>query len=137
MDNAGNAEPFGDAEAETIVDAAPPTAEVEPLVPLVNEESFTVAWTGSDGGSGIRCYDIQYRLNAGPWELWQDCTAATSATFTAAEDGVYEFEARAQDNVGNVEDFTGQPEAGVLVDARRPFLQPRAWFPIAIKDGQP
>ena len=67
--------------------------------------------------------------------LWQDCVAAsvTSAPFRAANDGFYQFEVRALDNLGFLEAFANQGEAATIVDVEPPFLQPRAWFPIILK----
>jgi hypothetical protein len=129
VDQEGNPEPFGDAEAGTTVDAVPPVSQVTPLPPTTATPSFPVSWSGTDDGSGIRCYDIQYRVDQGPWALWLQCTLLTSATFVTPGDGHYEFEARAQDNVGNVEPFTNVPEAGTVVTAHQP-LEIRVWLPI-------
>jgi hypothetical protein len=74
---------------------------------------------------------VRYRVNGGEWFLWQTQTLATSATLNAVEDGIYAFEARAVDNLGHVEPFTGQPEADIIVDAEAPFLQPQVWLPLA------
>ena len=56
-------------------------------------------------------------------------TLATSALFTAAEDGVYAFEARAVDNAGLIEMFVMQAEATIAVDAEAPFVTPSVWLP--------
>jgi hypothetical protein len=50
-----------------------------------------------------------------------------------AEDGLYEFEVRATNSIGQVEDFTGQPEAWKIVDLQAPFIEPRAWLPVMFK----
>jgi hypothetical protein len=135
VDNAGNVEPFGDAEAATTVDNQPPVSQVEPLPTIINETTFTVSWSGHDhGGSGIHYYDVQYRYNNGPWIIWQQQTVATQALFTASADGFYEFEARAVDNLGHVEPFTNQPDTGVIVDAEPPFIEPRLWLPLIITE---
>lgn len=131
VDNAGNVEAFGDPEAATTVDSQPPTTQVTPLPAIVGVTSFTVSWTGSDGGgAGIQYYDVRFRVAGGEWQLWQQQTAATSALFVAPGDGLYEFEARAVDNRGMVEEFTGQPEAATIVDVAPPFVQPQLWFPL-------
>jgi hypothetical protein len=135
MDNVGNLEEFGGPEAATTVDTRPPVAVVDPLPPVTNSASFAVSWSGDDhGGSGIAHYDVQYRVDGGPWALWQQQTAITSALFTAAADGFYEFEARAVDNVGHVETFRGIPEASVFVDLTPPFVEPRLWLPLVAHD---
>jgi hypothetical protein len=136
LDNVGNLEDFGGPEASTTVDTRLPTAVVNPLPPVTNTPIFTVSWTGDDhGGSGIAHYDVQYRINGGPWVLWQQQTVGTSAQFTAAVDGLYEFEARAVDNVGHVETFRGIPEASLLVDVTPPFVEPRLYLPLIVKEG--
>lgn len=115
-------------------DTTPPTATVAPLPAIVNSSTFTVSWSGDDGdGSGIAYYDVRYRFNGGAWTAWQQQTLATSASFTAMNDGYYEFEARAVDNEGNVEPFTGQPQASTIVDANPPFVEPISWLPIIFK----
>lgn len=133
-DRAGNVELFGEPEAGTTVDARAPATEVDPLPTVSRSSSFTVSWTGQDDGSGIAYYDVWYRFNQGGWNLWQDQTLTTSTTFNTEEDGVYEFEARAVDEVGNVEMFTGEPEASILVDARAPFVEPRGWLPLIFRN---
>jgi len=130
-DRAGNVEPFDDPEASTTVDAQPPTTVVDPLPAITSSTAFSVSWTGSDVGSGIDYYDVRYRFNGGDWLLWQDQTLASSTTFNAmGGDGLYEFEARAVDNLGLVEDFTGEPEASIIVDAVAPFVEPQLWLPL-------
>jgi hypothetical protein len=138
VDDAGNAEPFAGAEAATTVDAAAPVTTVQPLPPLTNDASFTVSWEteeddGSNDGSPIAYYDVQYRFNGGDWVPWQQQTLATSATFTAQRDGYFEFEARAADGVGNIEPFNNQPEADIMVDMESPFIVRRIWTPLIYK----
>jgi hypothetical protein len=134
-DRAGNVENFGPPEASTTVDAQPPTTSVNPLPAITSITSFPVTWTGEDEGSGIRYYDVRYRVNGGSWFLWQHQTLAVSTTFNAMGDGLYEFEARAVDELGMKEDFTGHPEASVIVDAEPPFVEPRAWLPLIFDNG--
>jgi hypothetical protein len=123
-DRAGNVEPSGPAEASATVDDQPPTSSVHGLPVIEREAAFNVAWSGRDGGSGIRYYDVRYRVDGGDWIPWQQRTLATDAVFTALVDGQYAFEVRAVDQLGNQERFLGRPEASVTVDARAPFVQP-------------
>jgi hypothetical protein len=129
VDNAGNVEEFGGPEAATTVDTQPPVSTVTPLPAIVGVNSFTVSWSGSDAGAGIQYYDVRFRANGGAWQVWQPRTTATSALFVAPGDGLYEFEVRAVDNRGLVENFTGEPEAATIVDVVAPFVQPQLWFP--------
>lgn len=133
VDNAGNEEAFGPAEAQTVVDSQPPTSTIEPLPSIIQQNSFTVSWSGADNGAGIQYYDVQYRYGNGPWQIWLPQTLATSATFSNATDGLYAFEVRAVDNVGNVEAFINQAEASIIVDAVPPFVEPRARLPVVFK----
>ena len=93
---------------------------VEPLPPFVGR-NFVVRWSGSDQGpAGIAHYDVQYRVDGGPWTDWRMGVTFTQDEFTGGEDGrFYEFRARGVDNAGNVEAFGG-PEASTTADFRPP-----------------
>lgn len=132
-DRAGNIEQFGAPEAGTTVDAESPTTVVNALPAITRTATFTVSWTGEDDGSGIQYYDIRYRFDDGSWVRWQDHTLVTGTTFTAMDDGVYSFEARAVDNIGNVEMFTGRSGATIIVDVEEPFVRPRAWLSLIFR----
>jgi hypothetical protein len=134
VDIAGNVEDFADAEASTTVDAAAPVTTVNPLPPISDTMTFIFGWSGEDELSGIAYYDVRYRVNGSAWQLWQSQTLATSVPFTAQVDGIYQFEARAVDKVGNVEPFRGVPEASIAVDAVAPFIEPRLYLPLIRKD---
>jgi hypothetical protein len=134
VDNAGNVEAFGDAEAITTVDVRPPVSQIDPLPPVTSESSFVVAWSGTDVGAGIAYYDVRYRYEGGPWVLWQHQTEATSAIFTAMQDGTYEFEVRAVDRAGLVEPFTGEQTASITVEAG---MEIRVWLPIIYNMASP
>lgn len=135
VDIAGNVEPFGGPEATTTVDTQPPVAIVQPLPAVTHSSSFNVSWSAGDSVSGIAYYDVRYRYNNGAWTVWQVKTLATTAPFTAADDGVYAFEARAVDNAGRVEMLTGQPEAATAVDVEAPFMAPRLRLPAIFKNA--
>ncbi len=156
VDNAGNVEPFGDAEAATVVDTRAPVATITGPSGIIRNVSnddddgdgdiddnntFRVTWEGldSDGrsnnvrveGSGIDYYDVQYRINDGDWILWQNNTEANNAPFLPREDdAVYYFEARAVDRRGLAEPFRNVPEASVALDRQAPFIEPQLQLPI-------
>jgi hypothetical protein len=138
VDNVGNVEPFGAAEAQTTIDTTPPNAVIDPLPAVTGSESFTVTWSGTDGGgAGILYYDVRYRYGAGEWQLWQVNTLATAAPFYTPEgDGPYAFEVRAIDQAGNYEPF-GAAEETIMVDALAPYLQPVGWLPLMFRAGAP
>ena len=123
VDNEGNVEPYGDAEASTIVDAQPPRTFVEPLPAYIQTNSVNLTLGGGDLGSGVESYDVRYRFNGGEWILWQQQTTTTNLVFDSIEDGLYEFEARAEDEAGLVEPFHEEVEAEILIDANPPFIE--------------
>lgn len=130
VDNVGNVEPFGGPEAGTTADTMPPVTVVDPLPAIVHTDSITVSWSGSDDVTGIQYYDVNIRMGNGDWNRWLPLTTATSFTATGLADGWYQFEARAVDNLNHVEPFLNQAEAGVVIDADPPFVEPAIWLPV-------
>ncbi|MCB0016585.1 MAG: DNRLRE domain-containing protein, partial [Anaerolineales bacterium] len=124
VDNVGNMEAYGGPEASTTADTDPPVSTVEPLPPLLNDDAFTVTWDGSDSVSGIQYFDVYWRFNGGPWQIWQQQTVATSFALANLADGNYQFEARATDNLGHVEPLTQMAEASIIIDTEAPFVTP-------------
>lgn len=112
-----NAPPWSSvgAQASTTVDTLTPNATVNPL-PEFSLTSGTITWTGSDNLSGIRTYDVQFRVNGGPWELLvQNAPVSqTSFAYSGAPAGFFELRARATDNVGNIQPW-GNPQASTTV----------------------
>ena len=103
------------------IDNQAPTAIVNPLGQW-SRGTFQVTWSGQDnsGGSGIRHFDVQSRLNGGAWQNWQTATTATSANFTGVNAGFYEFRVRAVDWAGNVGAWPNNPHASTRVDSVAP-----------------
>jgi hypothetical protein len=123
VDNAGNVQPFGGAQAETTVDTMPPAVSVDALPGYTFTPSFQVSWSGSDnpGGSGIQSYDVQFQRDNGPWQSWLVNTTRTSAQFTGGQDGsIYGFRARATDVAGNVQPYTMVAQAATRVETTGP-----------------
>ncbi len=133
VDNVGNVELFGASEAETTVDAQAPVSTINSLPAITTNNNFTVSWVAAPDVSGIQYYDVQYRFNSGSWDLWLPQTLSTSAIFNNAADGLYAFEVRAVDNLGQVETFTHTPEAAIIVDNEAPFVTPQFWLPLVVK----
>ncbi|MSP12127.1 MAG: hypothetical protein EXR62_04120 [Chloroflexi bacterium] len=89
-------------------DASAPTSQVEALPPY-SLPTFTVHWSGTDGGSGIANYDVYYSdglpSSTNNRIRWFSATTSTSAQFTGVVGHTYYFAARARDNAGNMETF--------------------------------
>lgn len=132
-DAVGNVQPFpAVAQAATIVSTAPPRASIIPFnVRITSALSFDVRWQGQAGlGAAILGFDVEYRYNNGPWQLWLSSASTTIASFTALNgDGVYEFRVRARDDRGRVGDFAGGPGNRIIVDRDPPFIEPRLLLP--------
>jgi hypothetical protein len=144
-DNAGNVQPHSPvAQTQTTV-VLQPASTVLPFVPPILRhtdpvtDSFTVEWTGFTApGTTISLYEVKFRFNNGPWTLWRS-TTATSDTFVlpAADtatgpDGIYFFEVAATNSIGQKEDFTGVPEASIVIDRLPPYVTTRAYLPIVV-----
>ena len=146
MDNAGNEGPVPTnssfTQSWTRIDAEPPAATVNPL-PEASPAFFTVSWqdTKELSESGIRYYDVQYRVQGGQWLQLVYDTTATSTQFSQGQNGVtYEFRARGVDNVGNVQPWSG-PQATTtvytepIVNIQIPFSPPIYPQPGMAPDG--
>jgi hypothetical protein len=124
VDKAGNVQPWSSsAQAWTKVDTIIPNATMNALPPTTFSPNYGVSWIGSDnaGGSGIRNYDIQYRIDDGPWMDGLMQTTQTAEQVTGAEDGQrWEFRARATDNAGNVQPWSSVAQAWTLISTSGP-----------------
>ncbi len=132
-DAAGNVQPWDPApQAVTTVNTESPTAAIDPFpYPSTRDDQFPVSWSG-DAGAGLTVvsYDVRYRIGLGSWVSWLTGTSLTSQTFTdLGADGRYCFEVRATDSASRTGDYMGQQ--CIIVDREPPFLEPRAFLPIA------
>jgi PKD repeat protein len=82
--------------ANISVDTTPPELSIQGSGEIVTQSSVTIAWTGSDGGSGILAYEVQ--LDGGSF---QAIGTSTSLTLNL-EDGAHTITVRATDVAGNV-----------------------------------
>lgn len=122
-DWAGNVEnPKAVAEAVTQVaggpDSTKPVSHVSPLPATAPALNFTVQWSGTDTGSGIRDYTIFVSVNGGPFTAWLTQTKSTEAVFTGDFGHTYGFFSTAWDFAGNQEDFKSAAEAATQVPVR-------------------
>jgi hypothetical protein len=80
-----------DAISPTVAITAPSTAGL----------TFRVAWGGQDTLSGVRDYNLAYKVEGGDWLGWYTDTLQTSASFVSEKDQTYTFRVQATDNVSN------------------------------------
>ena len=118
--------------ATIALDATAPASQISSLNNPMSSLVFTVSWSGSDAGSGVKTYDIQYRDGlAGVWQDWQMATTAVSADFTGTEEHAYYFRSRAIDNLDNIEDWPTDPNGDVLATisfSRQVVISEVAWM---------
>ncbi len=133
VDNAGNVEAYGGAQASTTVDINPPVTQMTPLPPIQprGTTSFLVSWSGTDSVSGIAYFNVYVSFDDGPFMLWLPKTLATSDTYVPDQgDGVYRFEVNAVDGAGLIEPLGSGGKAATAIDNVPPFIVPAVWFPI-------
>jgi hypothetical protein len=105
-DNAGNEQPQNGVQASTKVDAAAPVVSMN-LLPEYSSSPVILSWGGTDSGSGIASYDVQWRQEGQEWQWLFENTTLTSYTAQGGVSGVtYEFRARGTDKVGNHQAWT-------------------------------
>lgn len=102
-------------------DAVAPTSAVLAL-PAESAARFLVSWNGSDGagGSGVAAFDVYVSTDGGPFALWLNDTAATSAYFDGDPGRVYGFFSVAADLAGNAEALKTASEATTAVPGANP-----------------
>ncbi|MGQ9582908.1 MAG: OmpL47-type beta-barrel domain-containing protein [Thermoplasmatota archaeon] len=125
LDVAGNREsPPSSPDAQTILDATPPTSGIVNLGPYQNKPKFTVSWTGADAISGLKSFTVYAAKDNGAFEPWQvDVTGdVTSALYSGEEGHTYSFFVIGTDFAGNSETIPPPPSriATTTVDATPP-----------------
>ncbi|MFN4227545.1 MAG: 6-bladed beta-propeller [Candidatus Ratteibacteria bacterium] len=105
------------------IDRTPPSSSVSNLNEYTKTTSFTVSWNGQDIGSGIACYDIQYRDGVnGIWTDWLIETTKTSEIFNGQDGHTYYFRSRAKDKGGNWENYPFDYDTYTMIDISKPVV---------------
>ena len=100
-----------DKQALITIDQTPPTSAVTALSTATVGTGISLNWSGSDVGSGIANYDIYVSENSGPWTLWLEKIAQTSARYSGQAGRSYSFFSVARDHAGLVETPSFAPDA--------------------------
>lgn len=87
-------------------DTTPPTirlgaTQIGTNVARLTWQGFDPNGRGDDGVSGIWSYDIQMRINRGPWTTLAEWQTTTSLRVPTRAGNTYTFRARARDRAGN------------------------------------
>ena len=94
------------------------------MEPYVNDPDIVLSWTGSDPtpGTGVAGYDLQHRLEDGPWGNILEDSPQTGMTHHGVE-GTHTLRVRARDRAGNVGAYSAEttvvPEPGNPQDWNR------------------
>jgi YVTN family beta-propeller protein len=96
-------------------DLSRPVSAMAELAPTQSHNWWLVSWAGSDTGSGIDRYDVQFKVGAqGAWRNWLS-TNMTQALFTNGVPGeTYYYRVRAVDTLGNSEAYRAGFDAMTL-----------------------
>ena len=100
-----------------------PVSKVITLPISTGNSKFTVSWNGTDKGSGIYYYDIDYSTDAINWKRWISKTTATSAEFEGKQGETYYFRSKAVDNALNEEMEHTVPDTSTKVDVTAPTIE--------------
>jgi hypothetical protein len=101
-----------------IQDIVSPVVDVN--CPAVSSEPFwDVSWSGWDPSpdSGLKHFDVQYKVESGGWQNWHTDISWTEDTFgptspvIVEDDHTYYFRVRAEDNVSNESSYTNGQDA--------------------------
>lgn len=119
------------------LDLGPPEAMLLPLSPWLPAAPFEVAWEGSDTGSGIANYEVQYRpLGTGAWRPWLT-TSASRGVFgqngepeTVRSGDEWEFRLRATDGAGNRGAWSNPLQVGIAAAKLSGRIQNAAGEPL-------
>lgn len=97
------------------VEAVLPVSNVSKLPAFTNTTNFTVYWDGTDEGSGIAYYSIDFSTDGITWKTWIPKTSDNSSVFTAKDNQTYYFRSKAVDKAGNEEANHTEPDTQTQV----------------------
>jgi hypothetical protein len=110
-------------------DAEPPAVVVK-CPAIISEPSWIVGWRDSydppPDASGLKHFNVQYKVESGDWQGWLAETSEIEATFgptspvTMKDGETYYFQVEAVDNVSNVQ--YGECETTYLTGVKKVFL---------------
>ena len=101
---------------------SPPTFSAPPKR-FTLTKGFAVKWSASDAGTGVKNYDVRYRVaprngGFGSYKTLLAATTSTSTNFTGNPGSAYCFSARARDNAGNLSSYGPEKCTAIPVDDR-------------------
>lgn len=115
-------------------DRVAPISAMEPLAETQTTNWWLLSWSGTDDGSGVDYYDVQYRVGeAGTWQHLLRA-AGHGVFFAGATPGnAYYFRMSATDRAGNIEPFPYDYETYTIAGPDSGGLYP-TYLPIVGSD---
>ena len=100
-----------------VLDALPPTTNVQPFSDTTEETTYQLIFSGGDdpGGVGLESYSLYVSQDSGDFELYLEGILGDTLDFLAIPDVHYQFFSRGVDYVGNLEPLKSAPEADLFV----------------------
>ena len=110
--------------ASSTHDNTPPDTSVNALSAYQTTSTFNLAYTATDGTSGVKYVELYYKKDGGGWTKYGSIytTSPISLDSSTTGDGVYEFYTVGIDNVGNVEGIPPSSDASTTVDTTAPTV---------------
>ena len=107
----------GSVQKNVRIDAVAPVVAIAPLPPHTDGTGETLDWSGgTDDGSGIQNYDVQWRVAGGSWvDLFTGTTQTSYFASGGTHGTTYEFRARGRDMVGNIPEWNTVPVVSTTV----------------------
>lgn len=108
-------QPIVTNEFMNTIDRLAPVSEVSPLPAETTDSIFTVNWSGTDPGAGIKYYHVFVSTNDSAYVLWLNYTSKTSELFVGKDHNRYKFFVVATDSLDLNEPFKTVAEAETQV----------------------
>ncbi|MFC2015761.1 GDSL-type esterase/lipase family protein [Chloroflexota bacterium] len=98
-----------------VPETTPPTTWVNPLPAQYECGNVQVSWDGTDNMSWVVDYDLQARVNGGPWTNWLMGTTETSGIYGGGSHGdTVGFHVRGRDRAGNESTWSSEESTQIL-----------------------
>ncbi|MEN3046997.1 MAG: Ig-like domain-containing protein [Candidatus Hydrothermales bacterium] len=94
-------------------------------IPLYStNDTAIITWTEAQdqGGSGLKGYDVYYKVQGGNWNILVSDTISLSTIFVGSDGKKYYFEAISKDSASNFEQITFLPEDSIIFDLTSPTI---------------
>jgi hypothetical protein len=114
------------------IDKTAPSASTRGLPRFERQHPITVRWSGVDGGSGVKSFDVRQRQAGagsrtfGSFHAFRSATARASGRFAGRDGNTACFSTRARDEAGNVSGYTSERCTATPLDDRA-LRHSRGW----------